>query len=400
MCIWLYIYIVYIDTNAGQTSLLLSPASGEVGMEGTKIHELNKLGQSAWLDFIQRSLIRSGDLQDYVELGLSGITSNPAIFEKAISKSTDYDEQMEQLAEEGKTPQEIYEALTVEDARLATDVLRPVFDQSKGMDGFFSLEVEPHLAHDKPGSVTAAERLFKSVDRPNVMIKIPATEEGYSAIQGSIAEGININITLMFSLSQYERVAEAYLSGLEKRLAKGFSINHISSVASFFVSRVDTKVDKLLDEIHTPEAESLKGKIGIANAKMAYQRFKEIFHSPRWSYLQDRGARIQRVLYGSTGTKNPEYSDVMYLENLIGANTINTIPRETLEAFMDHGKVTLTLEENLDEARSQLGQLAELGIDLEEIGQELLDDGIQKFIEPYDSLIHGIKEKSAELIAH
>jgi len=369
-------------------------------MEGTKIHELNELGQSVWLDFVQRSLIRSGDLQDYVELGLSGITSNPAIFEKAISKSTDYDDQMEQLAEEGKNPQEIYEALTVEDARLADDVLRPVFDRSEGMDGFFSLEVEPHLAHNEKGSIVAAERLFKSVDRPNVMIKIPATEEGYGAIQKSIAEGININITLMFSLDQYERVAEAYLSGLEKRLAKGFSINHISSVASFFVSRVDTKVDKLLDEIHTPGAEMLKGKIGIANAKMAYQRFKEIFHGPRWSYLEDRGARIQRVLYGSTGTKNPEYSDVMYVENLIAPDTINTIPRETLDAFMDHGKVALTLEENLDEARAQLGQLAELGIDLEEIGHELLDDGIQKFIDPYDSLINGIKEKSAELIAH
>jgi transaldolase len=204
----------------------------------------------------------------------------------------------------------------------------------------------------------------------------------------------------MFSLNQYERVAEAYLSGLEKRLADGYSIQNIRSVASFFVSRVDTKLDKLLDEIATPEAKSLKGKIGTANAKMAYQRFKEIFHSPRWSHLEDRGARLQKVLYGSTGTKNPEYSDVMYVENLIGPDTINTIPRETLEAFMDHGKVALTLEENLDEARAQLGQLAELGIELEEIGQELLDDGIQKFIDPYDSLINGIKDKSAELIAH
>jgi transaldolase len=369
-------------------------------MEGTKIHELNELGQSIWLDFVQRSLIRSGDLQDYVELGATGITSNPAIFEKAISKSSDYDEQMGKLAEEGKTPQEIYEALTVEDARLADDVLRPIFDRTHGMDGFFSLEVEPHLAHNKQGSILAAERLFKSVDHPNIMIKIPATEEGYGAIQESIAEGININITLMFSLNQYERVAEAYLSGLEKRLADGYSIQNIRSVASFFVSRVDTKLDKLLDEIATPEAKSLKGKIGTANAKMAYQRFKEIFHSPRWSHLEDRGARLQKVLYGSTGTKNPEYSDVMYVENLIGPDTINTIPRETLEAFMDHGKVALTLEENLDEARAQLGQLAELGIELEEIGQELLDDGIQKFIDPYDSLINGIKDKSAELIAH
>lgn len=380
--------------------MLLFPVFRRFEMEGTKIQELNQYGQSVWLDFVQRSLIRSGDLQDFVELGASGITSNPALFEKAISKSSDYDDQMLRLAEEGKTPAEIYEALTVEDARLADDVLRPIFDRTNGMDGFFSLEVEPHLAHDKQGSIVAAERLFKSVDRPNIMIKIPATEEGYGAIQELIKDGVNINITLMFSLGQYERVAEAYISGLEQRLADGYSIQHIRSVASFFVSRVDTKVDKLLDEIGTPEAKSLQGKIGIANARMAYQRFKEIFHSPRWSHLEDRGARIQKVLYGSTGTKNPEYSDVMYIESLIGPDTVNTIPRETLEAFMEHGKAALTLEENLDEARSQLGQLAELGIDLEEIGQELLDEGIQKFVEPYDSLLKGIREKSAELIAH
>ena len=366
----------------------------------TKLHELAELGQSVWLDFTQRSLIRSGDLLDYVEKGVSGVTSNPAIFEKAIDESNDYDEQIEQLAEQGKSPQEIYEALTVEDAREATEVLRPVFEQSKGMDGFFSLEVEPHLAHDKQGSIAAAEHLFKLVDRPNLMIKIPATEQGYEAIQELTAEGININITLMFSLSQYDRVAEAYISGLEKRLAKGYDIRHITSVASFFVSRVDTKVDKLLEEFQTPEADSLKGRIAIANAKLAYQRFKEFFYSPRWSHLEERGARIQRVLYGSTGTKNPAYSDVMYVENLIGPNTIDTVPRETLAAFMDHGRVALTQEKNLDEARAQLGQLAKLGIDLDEIGKQLLDEGIQKFIEPYDSLLKRIAEKSAELIAH
>lgn len=366
----------------------------------TDLHELSELGQSVWLDFTQRSLIRSGDLQDYVEKGATGVTSNPAIFEKAIADSNDYDEQMAQLAEAGKSPDQIYEALTVEDAREATDVLRPIYDRTNGMDGFFSLEVQPHLAHDKQGSIAAAQRLFKLVDRPNLMIKIPATEEGYGAIQEAITEGININITLMFSLGQYERVAEAYISGLERRLANGYEIAHITSVASFFVSRVDTKVDKLLEEMQSPEANLLKGKIGIANAKIAYQRFKEIFHSPRWSHLEERGGRIQRVLYGSTGTKDPNYSDVMYIENLIGPDTINTVPRETLAAFMDHGKVALTLEENLDRARAELGQLAELGIDLEEIGAQLLDEGIQKFNEPYDSLLKGIAEKSAELIAH
>lgn len=369
-------------------------------MAGTKLRELNALGQSVWLDFTQRSLIRSGDLQDYVEQGVSGVTSNPAIFEKAIAESSDYDKQMAELAEQGKTPAEIYEALTVADAREATDVLRPVYEQSKGMDGFFSLEVEPHLAHDARGTVLAAERLFGLVDRPNLMIKVPATEQGYEAIQTLTAEGINVNITLMFSLSHYQNVAEAYISGLEKRLANGNSVKSITSVASFFVSRVDTKVDKLLDEIGTPEAKSLKGKIGIANAKIAYQEFIETFHNARFLRLDERGGRIQRVLYGSTGTKNPDYSDVMYVENLIGAETINTVPRETLAAFLDHGKVAPTLEENLDEARADLGQLAELGIDLNEIGVQLLDEGIQKFIEPYDSLLKGIAEKSAELIAH
>lgn len=369
-------------------------------MAGTKIDELNKLGQSVWLDFIQRSLIQSGDLLDYVEKGLSGVTSNPAIFEKAISTGSEYDSQMEQLAQAGKSPQEIYEALTVEDARQAADVLLPAFEKTNGQDGFFSLEVEPHLAHDKQGSVLAAQRLFKAVDRPNIMIKIPATEEGYQATQQLIEEGINVNITLMFSLAQYERVAEAYLSGVETRLAAAYDVKHIASIASFFVSRVDTKVDKLLDKVGTPEAKALEGKIGIANAKMAYQRFKEIFHSERWTHLAERGAHVQRVLYGSTGTKNPEYSDVMYANNLIGPDTVNTIPPETLAAFLDHGTVALTIENDLDEARAQLDQLANLGINLDDVTRELLDEGVQNFVKPYDSLLRVISEKSAELIAH
>ena len=369
-------------------------------MAVAKIQELYKLGQSVWLDFIQRSLIQSGDLLDYVEKGLRGVTSNPAIFEKAINGGSEYDGQMEQLALEGKSAQEIYEALTVEDARQAADVLRPVFEETHGQDGFFSLEVEPHLAHDKQGTVIAAHRLFKAVDRPNLMIKVPATDEGYQAVQQLIEEGVNINITLMFSLSQYERVAEAYLTGMEKRLADAYDVKHIASVASFFVSRVDTKVDKLLEKLGTPQAESLKGRIGIANARMAYQRFKEIFRSERWSHLAERGAHVQRVLYGSTGTKNPEYSDVMYVDNLIGPDTINTMPPETFSAFLDHGTVALTLEDDLDEARAHLNELADLGIDLDAVTRELLDDGVQKFKEPYDSLMNAISQKSAELIAH
>lgn len=368
-------------------------------MAKTKIHELSELGQSVWLDFIQRSLIQSGDLLDYVEQGVTGVTSNPAIFGKAIGEGSEYDEQMERLAVEGKSPEEIYEELTLEDARLAADVLRPVFDKTHGVDGFFSLEVNPHLAHERQRTLNEAHRLFSMVARPNAMIKIPATDAGYQAIQESTEDGLNINITLIFSLGQYERVLEAYISGLEKRLANGYGVGHISSVASFFVSRVDTLVDELLDKHEDPSAKSLKGKIGIANAKMAYQRFKEVFASERWSHLAERGGRVQRVLYGSTGTKNPEYSDVLYVENLIGTQTINTIPPETLEAFNDHGEVSLTLEDGLEEARADLDQLQALGIDLEEIGGRLTEEGIEKFIKPYDSVLETITERSAELVS-
>lgn len=369
-------------------------------MEKTRLQGLSQLGQSIWLDFIQRSLIQSGDLLDYVEQGITGITSNPATFGKAISQGSEYDEQIEALAQEGKSPPEIYEALTVEDAQLAADVLRPVFDEKKGRDGFFSLEVNPHLAHDRRGTINEAHRLFGLVAKPNLMVKVPASEAGYQAIQQLTEDGLNINVTLIFSLGQYEQTVEAYLSGLERRLANGYGVGHIASVASFFVSRVDTVVDELLEQHKDPSAKSLMGKIGIANAKMAYQRYKEIFTSERWRHLAERGAHVQRVLYGSTGTKNPAYSDVLYVDSLIGVDTINTMPLETLEAFQDHGQVSLTLEDGLDEARAQLDQLAGLGIDLEAIGRELLKKGIQKFIEPYDSVLDTIQERSAELVSH
>lgn len=369
-------------------------------MAQTKLHELLRLGQSVWLDFIQRSFIQSGDLQDYVDQGVTGITSNPTIFGKAISEGSEYDKQMEALAQDGRSPQEIYEALTVEDARLAADVLRPIFDRSHGGDGFFSLEVNPHLADDRQATVNEAHRLFGAVAKPNVMIKIPATDTGYEAIQESTADGLNINITLIFSLGQYEHVLESYLSGLEKRVEYGYDVEHIASVASFFVSRVDTLVDELLNQHTDPAAKSLKGKIGIANAKMAYQRFKEVFTSERWAHLAEKGANVQRVLYGSTGTKNPEYSDVLYVNHLIGVDTINTIPPETMEAFKDHGVVALTLEQGLDEARAHLEELAKMGIDLEEVGRKLLDKGIEKFTKPYDEAIDVIAERSAELISH
>ena len=368
-------------------------------MSYTKLHTLAEIGQSVWLDHIDRELITTGGLTTYVYRGLRGVTSNPAIFQKAISEGDEYDVQIQLLALAGKSPEEIYEGVAVEDSRMAADILRPVFDESDGKDGFFSLEVNPHLAHDKQGTINEANRLFAMVDRPNIMIKVPATPEGVMAFQQLIGEGINVNVTLMFSLGQYDQIAEAYIAAIEKRAENVYNLQQIASVASIFVSRLDTKVDKMLDAYKTPKADALKGKIGIANAKVAYQHFKDAFLSERWQRLEEKGARLQRVLYGSTGTKNPNYSDVMYVENLIGPNTVNTIPPKTLEAFLDHGTVALTLESNLDEARYQLKDLAELGINLDEVTQELLDEGVNNFVEPYDKLIKTIAEKKDELIS-
>lgn len=367
-------------------------------MTRTKLHTLADVGQSVWLDYTRRSFVTSGGLQTYINKGLRGITSNPSIFEKAITGTSEYDGEIQRLALLGKSPEEIYEELTVEDARMAADILHPVFDKTDGNDGFFSLEVNPHLAHDRQGTVNEAIRLFSHVDRPNVMIKVPATQEGVLAFQELIEEGININVTLMFSLSQYDQIAEAYLTAMENRAAKNYGLRQIASVASIFVSRLDGKVDKMLDAFVTPRAKSLKGVIGIANAKMAYQHFKEYFQSERWQRLAEKGARAQRVLYGSTSTKNPDYPDVMYVDNLIGPETINTIPPKTLEEFMDHGLVKLTLETDLEESRSQLDSLPELGINLSDVTQDLLDEGIESFVESYDALIKAITEKKRALI--
>jgi transaldolase len=367
-------------------------------MAKTKIHQTTELGQSIWLDYIGRKFIEEGKLQAYVDKGLRGVTSNPAIFDEAIANSDDYDNHIRRLAVENKSVKEMYETLTVEDIQMAADVLRSVYEETHGEDGFISLEVNPHLAHETQETISEAKRLTKRVDRPNLMIKVPATTEGIPAIQTLISEGYNINVTLMFSLAQYDLVAEAYLSGLEKRLEKGGKIDQIHSVASFFVSRVDVKVDEMLDTLDTPKARSLKGKIGIANAKMAYQRFKETFDGKRWERLAAKGAHLQRVLYGSTSTKNPDYSDTLYPDNLIGRHTINTLPPETLDAFMDHGTVAPTLDKNIDLARQQLDQLAELGIDLSDVTRQLLDEGVEKFNRPYDSLIENIALKKGELV--
>ena len=367
-------------------------------MPKTKLQQVTEFGQSIWMDYIQRSMIKSGGLKSYVDKGLRGITSNPSIFEKAISGTDEYDEQIRVLTLEGKSVEEIYEALVVDDIRQAADELRPVFDNSRGTDGFVSLEVNPHLAYDQQGTVNEAKHLARAVDRPNIMIKVPATAEGILAFQELTGDGVNVNVTLIFSTTQYDVVAEAYLIALQERSGKLKAVDGISSVASLFISRMDVKVDKMLDELGSPEAKALKGKIGIANAKIAYQRFKKFFSGRRWDYLHDKGANFQRMLFGSTSTKNPQYSDVMYVDNLIGQHTVNTIPPKTIDAFLDHGTVASTLEFNLDEAREQLEELNKLEIDLGDVTRQLLDEGIEKFMEPYDKLMRTIAEKKEEYV--
>jgi transaldolase len=363
----------------------------------TKLHKLADIGQAIWLDYIRRSLITEGGLQDFVDKGVRGVTSNPAIFEKAIAHSDDYNETLRECKGKDMSPQEIYEKLALEDIQMAADVLRPLYDETDGADGFVSLEVSPDLAYKTEETIAEARRLFKAVDRPNVLIKVPATPEGIPAIETLIGEGVNVNVTLMFSLQQYHDVAEAYLSGLEALAENDEDLKHTASVASFFVSRVDVMVDEMLEEMDDPRAESIKGTIGIANAKMAYQRFKATFRGDRWQNLLDQGARYQRVLWASTSTKNPDYSDTLYPDNLIGPYTVNTLPPDTIEAFLDHGTVAATVESGLDRARTQLLTLEELGIDLNQVTDDLLDEGVEKFARPFASLMESIDEKMAAL---
>ncbi len=363
----------------------------------TKLHELAEIGQAIWLDYIRRSLITGGGLQDWVDKGVRGVTSNPAIFEKAIAGSDDYDAALRELKGQDLSAEEVYEALALEDIRMAADVLRPVYDETDGADGFVSLEVSPELAHKTDETIAEARRLFEALDRPNVLIKVPATQEGIPAIETLIGEGINVNVTLMFSLQQYHDVAEAYLNGLEALSENGGDLKHTASVASFFVSRIDVMVDEMLDAMEDPRAESIKGTIGIANAKMAYQRFRAAFRGDRWEDLLDQGARYQRVLWASTSTKNPAYSDTLYPDNLIGPFTVNTLPPDTLEALLDHGTVAATLESGLDRAKAQILTLDRLGIDLDQVTDDLLDEGVEKFARPFASLMESIDAKMAEL---
>ena len=366
------------------------------------LEELRRLGQSVWYDNIRRGMITSGELQRLIDQGVSGLTSNPTIFEKAIAGSTDYDEELLDMVRDGKNAQEIYDSFTVEDVRSAADLLRPHYDRSDGADGYASLEVSPHLAHETDMSVAEAKRLFATLDRPNVMVKVPATPEGIPAIRRLIGEGININVTLIFSLEAYGHVMEAYISGLEDLAAAGGDVSTPASVASFFVSRVDTTVDPQLDKRMREGAKELgelMGKAAIANAKLAYRAFESNFSGERFARLSARGARRQRPLWGSTSTKNPAYSDVMYVESLIGPDTVNTMPPATITAFMEHGRAEATLARDVDDAERTFEQLASAGISMEQVTGKLLADGVKSFADSYDKLLANIEEKRAGLIA-
>ncbi|MFQ5575059.1 MAG: bifunctional transaldolase/phosoglucose isomerase, partial [Terriglobia bacterium] len=371
-------------------------------MASNPLVDLQGLGQSVWYDNIRRALILAGDLQRMIdEDGLRGVTSNPAIFEKAIGGSTDYNDALRELTAQGKSVDEMYEALVIEDIQMAADLFRPVYEKTNGVDGYVSLEVSPRLAHDTAGTVSEAKRLWQHLNRKNVLIKVPATPEGLPAIEQLIAFGMNINVTLIFSLEAYEQVINAYLAGLEQRAADGKPVDHIASVASFFVSRIDTAVDHLLEfrirrstsEEEKAKLSSLLGTVAIANAKLAYQEFKNIFSSPRFRALEAKGARVQRPLWASTGTKNPNYSDVLYVESLIGSNTVNTLPPATFKAFRDHGRVSRTLEEDVESARGTLATLSEVGISLREVTAQVLDAGVKAFVEPFEKLMKAIEQK-------
>ncbi len=369
-------------------------------MKTNPLLKLEQYGQSIWMDFIRRETIASGELQRMIDQdGISGVTSNPSIFEKAIAGSHDYDDSVRGLALEGKTVEEIYRALTVEDIRKAADVFRPLYDRTKRGDGYVSLEVSPNLAHDSEGTINEAVQLWESVQRPNIYIKVPGTQEGLVAISELISRGINVNVTLLFGLPRYRAVTEAFIAGLEARAAKGQSIESISSVASFFLSRIDVLVDKLLEAKTLPDKDkleklpNLKGEVAVASARVAYQMYREIFSSDRFMTLAGMGAMKQRLLWASTSTKNPSYSDVKYVEALIGPETVNTLPLETIHAYRDHGDPASRLEENVGVSRTVLNSLPSIGIDIDAVTKQLEDEGVRKFVDAYEALLKALSEK-------
>ncbi len=365
--------------------------------------ELGTLGQSIWLDYIRRDLITSGKLRRLItDDGLRGMTSNRSIFEKAIAESNIYDKDISAMALKKEDVKAIYEALSQHDVQNAADEFRSVYDKTDGKDGYVSLEVNPHLAHDTKGTIEEAHRLWAALNRLNVLIKVPATYDGLDAIQQLISEGINVNVTLLFGLPRYRQVVEAYIAGLEARVALGKPVKCIASVASFFLSRIDTLVDPLVEKFLEPGgkkteiAKKVHGQVAISSAKAAYQIYKEIFGSNRFKKLADKGARVQRLLWASTSTKNPAYSDIKYIEELIGPDTVNTIPLETIDAYRDHGDPKFRLSQDVKGADWIMAQLPELGISIDKVTQQLEDEGVKKFDAPFDKLIATLTKKSAE----
>jgi transaldolase len=366
------------------------------------LQQLQSFGQSVWYDNIDRAQLVSGQFQRLLdEDGVVGVTANPTIFDKSISSGHAYDEQINELIREGKSTNEIYEALVIQDIRSVADMLRPTYDRTNMRDGYVSLEVSPELAHNTEGTLSEVRRFWKMVNRPNLMIKIPATPAGIPAIRQALSEGININITLIFALESYKQVADAYLSALEARVAEGKDISHIASVASFFVSRVDTLVDKLLedkvkassDASEQQNLKALEGKAAIANARIVYQEFRRIFGASRFEALEQRDARVQRPLWASTSTKNPAYRDVLYAEELIGPDTVDTMPLETIQNFRDHGRVMLTVGNDIEQAHKELAALEAVGIHYDQVTQQLQDEGVKKFADSFHELFKSIDDK-------
>ena len=367
-------------------------------MAKSRLHELSELGQSVWIDFLSRQMLQSGKLARMMdEDAVVGVTSNPTIFQKAISEGDAYDEQLREVLAEEDDPKEVFLKLAVQDVQNACDLLRTVWDGGQGLDGWVSIEVDPNLAFDTDGTIAEAQRLHELVDRPNCYVKIPATKPGVPAIEEMIARGRPINVTLIFSLQRYVEVVEAYLRGLERLVESGGDPTKVASVASFFVSRVDTEADRRLDEAGAPD--DLKGKLAVANAKLAYERYKQLFAGSRWEALEAKGARTQRCLWASTSTKNPAYRDVLYVEELIGPATVDTMPEETIDAFQDHGEVALTLEADLDEAKRVFERVAEAGVDYDDVVVTLEQEGVEKFADSFRELLDGVKAKRGELVS-
>ncbi len=365
-------------------------------MPDSNLHKLSALGQSVWIDYLSRDLLETGELERMMrEDAVVGVTSNPTIFQKAIAHGDRYDDQLRECLEEVDDDKEIFIRLSQRDVANACDLLRKVWDEGRGLDGYVSWEVDPTLASDREATYEEATRLHALVDKPNLYVKIPATEPGLGAIEDMIADGKNINVTLIFSLQRHQAVMESYIRGLERLVETGGDPSTVHSVASFFVSRVDTETDKRLDELGGRD--ELKGKLGIANAKLAYQNYLDTFSGPRWDALEAKGATKQRCLWASTSTKNPEYRDVMYVEELIGPATVNTMPEETISAFQDHGNAGETLTEGVDEARRLLDDLAKAGVNYDDVVQTLEEEGVQKFADSFAELLDGIRSKRTEL---